>query len=104
MDELKITIDPEKTADFCRRWKITELSLFGSFLRDDFRPDSDVDVLVTFAPEARWTLIDLADMEAELEAMLGRKVELVSKRGLLSSSNDIRVQAILQTARVIHAA
>ncbi len=54
--ETRIAIPQDKIADFCRRWKITEFALFGSVLRDDFRPDSDVDVLVTFAPDARWGL------------------------------------------------
>ena len=67
---------------FCRRWQITELALFGSVLGDGFGPESDIDFLVTFAPEARWTLLDLVDMEQELEALLGRGVDLVSRRAV----------------------
>jgi len=52
----KLVVPIDRIAEFCRRWKITELALFGSVLRDDFRPDSDVDVLVTFAPDAPWSL------------------------------------------------
>ncbi len=62
-----LEIHREKIADFCRHWKITEFALFGSFLRDDLRPDSDVDVLVTFAPDARWGLFALYSMEQELK-------------------------------------
>ena len=63
---MKIEIPKEKIADFCRKWKIVELSLFGSVLRDDFRPNSDVDLLVTFSPDAEWSLLDHMAMEEEL--------------------------------------
>jgi predicted nucleotidyltransferase len=92
----------DKIADFCRRWKITELALFGSVLRDDFRPDSDVDILVTFAPDAEWSLFDHVDMEDELEVILGRPVDLVSRRGLEKSRNYLRRRAILESAQVVH--
>ena len=62
---MNIEIPKEKIADFCRKWKIVELSLFGSVLRDDFRPDSDVDILVTFSPDAEWSLLDHVAMEEE---------------------------------------
>jgi len=95
---VKISIDREKIAEFCRRWKITELALFGSVLRDDFRPDSDVDVLVTFAPEAEWSLFDHVTMEEELSSILGHKVDLVSRRAIERSRNWIRRKAILEAA------
>ncbi len=70
---------PEKIiSGFCRRWRISEFALFGSVLRDDFDADSDLDVLVAFAPEADWSLLDHVQMEQELEALLGRKVDLLS--------------------------
>jgi predicted nucleotidyltransferase len=72
----RIQIDRERVADFCRRHQVNRLALFGSVLRDDFRPDSDVDVLVDFAPEARAGLFEMARMEAELEELIGRKVDL----------------------------
>jgi len=72
----RIQIDREQVADFCRRHQVNRLALFGSVLRDDFRPDSDVDVLVDFAPEARAGLFEMARMEAELEELIGRKVDL----------------------------
>src|SRR5205809_6269858 len=100
----RIAIDPEKLAAFCQRWKIVELSLFSSVLRDDFRPDSDVDVLVTFAPGVEWSLFDHMAMEEELSALLGRKVDLVSRRAIERSSNWIRRKAILETAEPFYAA
>jgi uncharacterized protein len=99
----RIPIDRERIADFCRRWKITEFALFGSVLRDDFRPDSDVDVLVTFAPDAEWGLFALVEMQGEVANICGRKVDLVSRRGIEASANYIRRKAILSSAEVIHA-
>lgn len=101
---VRIPIDHEKIAEFCQQWKITEFALFGSVLRDDFRPDSDVDVLVTFAPEAEWSLFDDVDMEEELSVIFGRKVDLVSRRAVERSDNWIRRKAILSTAEAIYAA
>jgi hypothetical protein len=100
----RIAFDRGKIADFCRRWDITELALFGSVLRDDFGPESDVDVLVTFAPDAHRTLFDLVHMQDELREILGREVDLVSRRGIESSPNYIRRKAILSSAEVIHVA
>lgn len=101
---IKHNIDiPEKQiADFCRRWHISELALFGSVLRDDFDPDSDLDILVTFAPEADWSLFDHLRMEQELANLLGRKVDILSKRAVEQSHNWIRRQEILNTAEVIY--
>ena len=96
---------PEREIDaFCRRWRISELALFGSVLRPDFGPQSDIDALVTFAPDARWSLLDHIQMEEELGSILGRKVDLVSKRAVERSENWIRRQEILQTAQVVYAA
>ena len=98
---VSIAIDREKIAEFCRRWKITEFALFGSVLREDFRPDSDVDVLVSFASDAHWTLFDMVHMQEELQTILGRKVDLVSRRGLEASRNYLRRKAILSSAEVV---
>jgi uncharacterized protein len=98
-----IDIPQEAIANFCRRWKITELALFGSVLREDFRPDSDVDILVTFASDAEWSLLDHVRMEDELSESLGRKVDIVSKRAVERSQNWIRRREILSTAQTIHA-
>ena len=89
-------------AEFCRRWHITRLEVFGSALRDDFRPDSDVDFLATFAPEATWSLLDLDEMEEDLERLIGRKVDLVSRRGLERSQNWLRRRAILTGAEAVY--
>ena len=97
-----IDIPRDKIAAFCKRWQVTELALFGSVLRDDFGPESDVDVLIGFGEAARHTLFDLDDMELELEEILGREVDLVSRRGVESSSNHLRRNSILQSAQVIH--
>ncbi len=101
MDDHKMDIPKEKIADFCRRWKVTEFALFGSVLREDFKPDSDVDVLVTFAPDAPWSLLDIVTMQEELKAIFGREVDLVEKEGL---RNPFRRHSILTTRRIIYAA
>lgn len=88
-------------ATFCRKWRVQELSLFGSALRDDFRPDSDIDVLVELQPGHGLSLYDWVDMIDELKVIFGREVDLVSKRGL---KNPIRRDEILRTARVLYAA
>ncbi|MEO1124986.1 MAG: nucleotidyltransferase family protein [Cyanobacteria bacterium J06635_15] len=88
--------------DFCQSWQITELAVFGSVLRNDFTDTSDVDFLVTFSPKAQWGLFDHAQMQQELEAILNRKVDLVSKRAIERSQNWIRRHNILSTAKVIH--
>jgi predicted nucleotidyltransferase len=88
---------------FCQKWQITELSLFGSVLRDDFRPDSDIDVLVTFTPDAPWTLLDLINMEYELANLTGRDIDLVEKQAVERSENWLRRDEILNTAQVIYA-
>ena len=75
----RLQIDPGAIADFCRRRNITELSLFGSVLRDDFGADSDVDVLVTFGPDDRSSLFDFVAMQDELAGIVGRDVDLVDE-------------------------
>lgn len=94
---------PELTA-FCRRWKVRALAVFGSALREDFRPDSDVDLLVTFEPDANWGLLEQTTMEGELAVLLGRKVDLVSRRAVERSTNWIRRKAILDSAETVHVA
>lgn len=91
---------PEQIAALCQRWKITEFALFGSILREDFSPDSDVDVLVTFAPSDGWSLFDLMNLQRELEAIMGRPVDLLEKRDL---RNPFRRSEILRTYQVIYA-
>lgn len=97
--DLPISFDRARFAEWCRRWKVHRLAVFGSLLRPDFGPSSDVDLLVTFEPTAAWSLIDHARMEQELTDIIGRPVDLVSRAGLERSANWIRRQAILDTAR-----
>lgn len=94
----------EEIEGFCRRWKIVELSVFGSVLRQDFRPDSDIDFLARFAPDARWSSFDHMRMELELVALLGREVDLVNRISIERSPNWIRREEILGTARSLYAA
>lgn len=97
-----ITIDYDAVSRFCEKWHIRELSLFGSVLHpEEFREDSDVDVMIAFDDEARWTLFDFVEMQDELTAIFGRKVDLLSKRAL---KNPYRRQSILSTAQVLYAA
>ena len=100
----QIEVDEARIADFCRRWKITEFALFGSVLSRDFRPKSDVDVMVSFAPDARWGLHALYQMEEELRALYGREVHLITRASLEQSGNYIRRNDILSHLEVIHAA
>lgn len=94
---------PPELLDFCDRWRIEEVALFGSILRDDFADRSDVDLLVRWEPDTHWTLLDRADMKYELEALLDRRVDLVSRRAIEQSENPLRRAAILNTARTIYA-
>ena len=97
----KFRIPRKRIAEFCKRWSITEFSVFGSVLRDDFRPDSDIDVLVSIDPKAHIGLFEIAQMKIELEAMFKRPVDLVEKEGL---RNPYRRSEILRTAQVVYAA
>ena len=100
----RISLDTERIAEFCRQWEVSELSFFGSVLRSDFHAGSDVDVLVTFAPDAAWSLLDHVQMQEDLSAILDRKVDLVSRRAIEASSNWIRRRAILETTVPVYAA
>ena len=99
-----IEIPSDAIADLCNRWQVLELALFGSVLRDDFGPESDVDVLVRFDPGARHTLLDIVQMQDELSATLGRKADLIERIAVEQSPNYIRRRAILQCAETIYAA
>ena len=72
-------LDETKLADLCERYRVRELSLFGSAARGDMRPDSDIDLLVDFLPDADIDLVDYAGLMLDLSHLLGRKVDLVSK-------------------------
>jgi uncharacterized protein len=96
----QLKVSPVQIAEFCQRWKITEFALFGSVLRDDFRANSDVDVLVTFSPDPGWSLLDWVDMKDDLKALFGREVDIADKQGL---KNPYRRHEILKTCQVIYA-
>lgn len=96
----RLNATPEQIAGICQRWKIVEFALFGSILREDFRPDSDVDVLVTFEANDGWSLFDVMNLQRELEAIVGRRVDLLEKRDL---KNPFRRSEILKTHQVIYA-
>jgi uncharacterized protein len=98
----KIPIPPRVLAEFCQRWKIRELAVFGSILRDDFKPESDIDVLVTFTEDADWGLFDHVHIEQELQTLFKREVDLVSRRAIERSPNWIRRKNILNTAQAIY--
>ena len=98
---VQIEIPREKIADFCRRWRVTELAIFGSALGHDFRRDSDVDVLVVFQDDAKWDLFDHMKAEEELKRIFGREVDLVEKRAI---RNPFRRRHILSNHEVIYAA
>lgn len=99
MIQANIPISQDQIDDFCRKWKVKELSLFGSILREDFGPASDVDVLVSFEKDAPWSLYEVVDMEEELRELFGRDVDFVMKEGL---RNPFRRREILSTRQVIY--
>ena len=101
MMQLQIDIPMDKIRDFCRRWKIVEFALIGSVLRDDFRPDSDIDVLLSFEANAGWSLYDVVDMKDELKAMFGHEIDLVEKEAI---RNPYRRRNMLMDKEVLHAA
>jgi predicted nucleotidyltransferase len=100
---LPIELPQDQISNFCHRWKVTEFALFGSVLRDDFRPDSDIDVMVQFHPDAHPTFSTLDQMEAELQTIFHRNIDLITRQGIETSRNYLRRQEILESAQVIYA-
>ena len=99
-----LALPMEEIAAICRRYHVQELSLFGSALRDDFRVDSDLDFLVVFEPGAKVGLFEFFELQHDLQALLGREVDLVSKAGVERSENWIRRRAILSHYESIYVA
>ena len=97
-----VTIPEEAIAQFCHRWKVVRLELFGSALNGEFRADSDVDLMATFAPDAAWSLFDHIDMVSELKQVFGREVDLVTRCTIEKSPNWVRRKHILEHAEVIY--
>lgn len=104
MDQVPFAISEDRLTDYCRRWKVAEMAVSGSALREDFGPGSDIDILISFKPDARWGLFDLVRMEEEREMLLGRSVDLVPRLAVEQSENYIRRKNILDGAEVIYAA
>ena len=97
MTRAQIDLPKEEIAEFCKKWGVSGFSFFGSVLTDDFRPDSDIDVLVTFEDDAKHTLFDLVHMQDELKQIFGREVDLLTRRGVEQSRNYIRRKSILSS-------
>ena len=102
MIEASIQMPKEQIAEFCRRWLIKEVALFGSVLRADFGPESDLDILVSFSAEADWGLLDHLKMEKELAVIFNRKIDLFTKRAVEKNHNRLRRQEILRTAEIVY--
>lgn len=97
-----ISIHKEKISEICKRYKINELALFGSALREDYSENSDIDLLVEFVPESGITLFNLVDLKEEFEELFGREVDIVSKNAVKKSRNYLRKKAILENYKVIY--
>ena len=104
MTPMNLGIESDRIADFCRRWKISRLAVFGSIVRGELRPDSDIDLLVTFRSDADWTMFDHFIIEEELSHLFGREVDLISIKALEENQNPIYRRQILDSARQIYAA
>jgi len=100
----RVGIEPAILEAFCRRWGIAELSLFGSALHRELTPESDIDLLVSFAPDVQWGIFEHVEMEQELSDLAGRKVDLISRRAMEQSQNPIRRKAILDSATPLYVA
>lgn len=100
--ETRLGVSLEQVAHLCHRWQITEFALFGSVLGPEFRSDSDVDVLVTFAPGHQWGW-EIIDLKDELGALFGREVDLLTRSAISQSSNWLRRRNILASAEVVYA-
>ena len=103
MTPINLGIPTEKIADFCRRWKIKSLAIFGSAAKGELRPASDIDLLVTFSQDADWTMFEHFTMEEELSCLFGRDVDLISLRAVEENPNPISRREILNSARQIYA-
>ena len=101
---IRVEVSKDKTHDICLKWKVTELALFGSVLREDFRSSSDIDVLVSFEAAAWWSLMAMVEIQDELEKILGRKVDLVERSAIERSENYIRRRHILASAEPFYVA
>ena len=95
-------LKPIQLQEICQQWQITELALFGSVLRADFNSQSDIDILVSFAEDAKITFFDLDTIEGQLSKLFNRQVDLITKRSIEESHNWIRKQNILGNSKIIY--
>jgi uncharacterized protein len=100
----RIRVPKKKMEAFCLKWNVKEFSLFGSVLRDDFRADSDIDVLVSFGEGSNYSLLNIVEMKDELKTIFGRDIDFVIKKSIEESSNYIRRDSILSSSEVLYAA
>jgi hypothetical protein len=98
-----LPIPKREIAAFCKRWKVVELSLFGSAVRSDFSPDSDIDTLISFSSQSEWSLFDHIQMKQELKELFGHDVDLITQRVLEQSHNELLRAEILKGIQVVYA-
>ena len=103
MATVQLPIPKREIAAFCKRWKVVELSLFGSAVRSDFSPDSDIDTLISFSSQSEWSLFDHIQMKQELKELFGCDVDLITQRALEQSHNELLRAEILESAQVVYA-
>lgn len=99
-----LPLAPKQLADFCNRYQILELALFGSILRDDFSPESDIDFLVTYAPDKRWQAWGDLPEQDEMETLLGRKIDWITRKSVEASANPFFRRVVLNEAEILYAA
>jgi uncharacterized protein len=104
VSKARLGVSAEALSQFCHRWHITEMALFGSVLRDDFSAESDIDLLVSFDPAFRRGLAEMIEMQSQIQQLLGRDVDLIVRRALERSENVSRRDRILNSAQVIYVA
>ena len=102
MATVQLSIPRKELFAFCKRWKVTQLSLFGSAVRNDFSPESDIDALISFSSQSEWGLFDHIQMKQELKELFGRDVDLITQRALEQSHNELLRAEILESAQVIY--
>lgn len=95
-------VSPKQIEQFCEKWRVEELSLFGSVIREDFNSESDVDVLISFLPDAKWTLFDHVDMKEDLKSIFSRNIDLVTKKAVERSRNTVRKNSIISSAKQVY--
>ncbi len=102
MKILSVEIPVEPLHDFCQRWKVSELAVFGSALHENYKLDSDLDLLISFEKDSQWGFFDLVNMESELGIIFNKKIDLVEKTAISSSENYLRRKGILENAQIIY--